>query len=97
MAISLKKIGKTYVGEIGNLDLSEPPDAETVEALLERLCAHATQPEFIHARRWRPGDIVMRDNRRAMRRATPCGFSKYERTMHRTTIKGAAPQQAAAA
>ena len=72
-------------------------DGDESEALLARLYAHCVQPEFIHAHEWRAGDIVMWDNRCTMHCATPYDASKYERTMHRTTIRGAALQRAAAA
>jgi len=67
------------------------------EALLEQLYAHCVQPEFIYAHKWRAGDVVMWDNRCTMHCATPYAVSEHERTMHRTTIKGAALRQAAAA
>ena len=72
----------------------EPAESE---ALLARLYAHCVQPEFIYAHKWQAGDIVMWDNRTTMHCATPYDFSAYERTMHRTTIKGVALRQAAAA
>ncbi len=71
--------------------------ADESEALLARLYAHCVQPQFIHAHKWSPGDIVMWDNRCTMHCATQYDVSKYERTMHRTTIKGAALCQAVAA
>jgi taurine dioxygenase len=72
----------------------EPAESE---ALLARLYAHCIQPEFIYAHKWQADDIVMWDNRCTMHCATPYDFSAYERTMHRTTIKGLALSQAAAA
>ena len=38
------------------------PTAESA-ALLAELLAHATQPRFVYTHRWRPGDLVMWDNR----------------------------------
>ncbi len=72
----------------------EPDESE---ALLARLYAHCVQPQFIYAHKWRPGDIVMWDNRCTMHCATRYDVAKYERTMHRTTIKGAALCHVAAA
>ncbi len=67
------------------------------DALLTRLYEHSVQPEFVYAHDWRPHDIVMWDNRCTMHRATTYDAEKYERTMHRTTIKGVSRQQQAAA
>jgi len=72
-------------------------DRKESSALLNRLFAHSTRPEFVYAHKWRPGDIVMWDNRCTMHCATPYDAEKYERTMHRTTIEGTAQRQAAAA
>lgn len=67
------------------------------DALLQRLYEHSAKPDFIYAHKWRPGDVVMWDNRCTMHCATMYDAEKYERTMHRTTIKGTAQLQAAAA
>ena len=72
-------------------------EKEESDALLQRLCAHSVKPQFVYAHKWRPGDIVMWDNRSTMHCATPYDAEKYERTMHRTTIKGITGQRAAAA
>lgn len=67
------------------------------DALLARLFEHSVRPEFVYAHKWRAGDIVMWDNRCTMHCATPYDAEKYERTMHRTTIRGEAQPQAVAA
>lgn len=67
------------------------------DALLQRLYEHSANPDFIYAHKWRTDDIVMWDNRCTMHRATSYDAEKHERTMHRTTIKGTARRQAAAA
>jgi len=67
------------------------------DALLQRLFDHSARAEFVYAHKWRADDIVMWDNRCTMHRATTYDSEKYDRTMHRTTIKGTALQQAAAA
>ena len=54
-------------------------------ALLDRLIAHATCPDFAYIHSWRVGDLVIWDNWRMMHRAG--GYkAKYRRVMHRTTI-----------
>lgn len=59
---------------------------EAIE-LLERLVAHTRKPEFHYFHQWRPGDMVLWDNWRAMHCATGTEPG-VERVIHRTTIKG---------
>ncbi|MCW5744646.1 MAG: TauD/TfdA family dioxygenase [Alphaproteobacteria bacterium] len=60
-------------------------------ALLDELTAHATEPEFCFAHRWRNGDLIIWDNRAVLHRATPYDTVKYKRLMQRTTVAGDAP------
>jgi taurine dioxygenase len=60
------------------------------EALLERLWAHATQPQLAWYQVWQVGDLMMWDNRCTMHRRN--AFDPSERRyMLRTQIKGARP------
>ena len=58
--------------------------------LLRDLNEHATQPAFVYAHRWVPGDLVMWDNRQMMHRVR-----RYDddqpRDMRRTTVAGTVP------
>jgi alpha-ketoglutarate-dependent 2,4-dichlorophenoxyacetate dioxygenase len=54
-------------------------------ALLAELIADATRPEFTYRHRWRPGDVVMWDNRATMHRGHPWAHDQA-RSMVRTTI-----------
>ena len=57
---------------------------------LRDLIEHATQRRFVHAHRWRVGDLVIWDNRQTMHRARP--FPADEpRDMRRTTLAGDGP------
>jgi taurine dioxygenase len=57
------------------------------EALLDTLWAHATRPELAWEHSWRPGDVVMWDNRSTMHRRN--GFDpEARRVLHRTQIRG---------
>lgn len=60
---------------------------EQADALLRRLVDHTRRPEFHYFHAWRPGDMVLWDNWRAMHctTGTPPGV---ERMIHRTTIEG---------
>lgn len=58
------------------------------EQLLQDLCAHATNPEFVYAHRWRDGDVLIWDNVAVNHRGTPFDEARWTRRMHRTTIAG---------
>ncbi len=61
-------------------------------ALLARLEAHATEERFIYRHKWRPGDLLMWDNRCLLHRADPnFDAALYPRVLHRTCLRGAAP------
>lgn len=53
--------------------------------LLEDLMARATEPRFVYRHVWRPGDVVMWDNRATMHRGRPSGAGEA-RALVRTTI-----------
>jgi len=54
---------------------------------LRGLTEHATRPEFVYSHAWRPGDLVMWDNRATMHRARR--FDRTEiRDVRRTTLAG---------
>jgi alpha-ketoglutarate-dependent 2,4-dichlorophenoxyacetate dioxygenase len=55
------------------------------KALLAQLIDHATQEPFTYLHRWRPGDVVMWDNRASMHRGRPWPGTQA-RMMVRTTI-----------
>jgi alpha-ketoglutarate-dependent 2,4-dichlorophenoxyacetate dioxygenase len=57
--------------------------------LLLDLIEHATQPKFIHAHKWREGDLVIWDNRCTMHRARPFDTSKV-RDLRRVTTRDVA-------
>ena len=65
------------------------PDDEGVE-LVASLVRHATQDEFVYCHKWRPGDLLMWDNRQTMHRVRPFDDTK-PRDMRRTTLAGDAP------
>jgi taurine dioxygenase len=60
------------------------------EALLDRIWAHAAQPQFTWSHRWRQGDVLMWDNRCTMHYRTPFGANE-RRTLHRVVVKGSKP------
>ena len=59
------------------------------KALLKELCDHATDDRFCWAHRWRPGDVLMWDNRNTMHQRH--GFDvKERRVVRRTQTQGEA-------
>jgi alpha-ketoglutarate-dependent 2,4-dichlorophenoxyacetate dioxygenase len=58
---------------------------------LRDLTEHATQHEFVYSHVWRPGDLVMWDNRQTMHRARRFDDRNEIRDMRRTTLAGDAP------
>jgi taurine dioxygenase len=60
------------------------------EDLLNRLWAHASNPDFAWYQKWKAGDLVMWDNRCAMHRRDAFDPDS-RRLMHRTQIKGDKP------
>lgn len=55
-------------------------------ALLDELMAHATQPRFVYRHQWRPGDLIVWDNRCTMHRATEFDDLSMRRELQRTTV-----------
>ncbi|MEE8247799.1 MAG: TauD/TfdA family dioxygenase [Alphaproteobacteria bacterium] len=61
-------------------------------ARLAELEAHATAKRFVFRHRWRPGDVVMWDNRCLLHRADQnFDAARHARVMHRTCLRGTAP------
>lgn len=75
----------------------EGMDEAQSRVLIDRLMAHATQPAFTYAHKWRPHDLVMWDNRAVLHRATPFATTTERRHMVRTCVAGTAPTLAIAA
>ncbi|HEY0105625.1 MAG TPA: TauD/TfdA family dioxygenase [Rhizomicrobium sp.] len=81
-------IGGHAVGVVGW------PDDEAL-ALLDDLYDLATQDRFIYVHKWRPGDLVIWDNRCTLHRATPLPSDRYKRDVRRTTINEYGPEVSA--
>jgi taurine dioxygenase len=59
--------------------------------MLDELLAHATQPQFEYRHRWRPGDLVMWDNRCLLHKANGDYDMAQTRYLYRVMLKGDAP------
>lgn len=78
-----------YVNRLMTRRIEGLPAAES-EELLEFLFNHQERPEFVYAHVWRPGDLLMWDNRCTLHARTD--FSAGERRLlRRVTILGEAP------
>lgn len=66
-----------------------PDGAALPDALLRRLQKHADQSHFYYTHRWRPGDVVVWDNRCTNHRRS--GFGEARRVMYRVQIAGSRP------
>lgn len=60
------------------------------DPLLGELYKHLVQDQFVYRHRWRPGMVVMWDNRCTMHNALG-GYDGHRRVMHRTTVAGETP------
>lgn len=69
----------SHVGRI------EGVQAEEASALLDALLAHATQPQFVYAHRWRVGDLLLWDNRCTMHRGRDFDDLRWPRDLQRVT------------
>ena len=69
----------------------EGMEQEEGKALVRALAAHATQPRYVYAHKWRKGDLVIWDNRRTLHTASMFDADRYLRIMHRTTVAGTKP------
>lgn len=71
-----------------NIEGMSPADSQT---LLRDLLARSVRPEFIYRHKWRPGDILLWDNRSALHRA----YFDYDpgeyRLLYRVLVRGEVP------
>ena len=64
---------------------------DEARALIRDLLDRATAPGMVYTHRWRPGDLVMWDNRCVLHRGRRWNESRYRRVLHRTTVAGHGP------
>jgi alpha-ketoglutarate-dependent 2,4-dichlorophenoxyacetate dioxygenase len=61
-------------------------DKEETVALVADLTARAATPDNVYSHVWRPGDLLLWDNRCVMHRATPFDVKKYRRDVRTTRL-----------
>ncbi len=79
-----------FVSPRFTIGIKEMDDTEA-QPLLDALFAHIDNRDFVYHHKWRPGDLVLWDNRQTLHLA--CGGVKPPevRRMHRTTVLGEIP------
>jgi alpha-ketoglutarate-dependent 2,4-dichlorophenoxyacetate dioxygenase len=65
---------------------------EDGQKLLDELYEFATQSKYVYSHKWRPGDLVIWDNRCTMHSPTPFERYRYKRDMRRATINEYGPE-----
>lgn len=78
-----------YVNHVYTVAIEGMHAAES-RALLDYLCRHMTQPQFVYRHRWRAGTLLMWDNRCVVHYADG-GYEGHRRLMFRTTLAGERP------
>jgi taurine dioxygenase len=64
-------------------------DSAASRAVLDQLLAHATQARYVYTHRWRPGDLVVWDNRCLLHRAVAnYDMAANRRVLLRLVVKG---------
>jgi taurine dioxygenase len=59
--------------------------------LIRELMAHATQPIYEYRHQWRPGDMVIWDNRSVMHQANTNYDMSERRYLYRLMLQGTVP------
>ncbi len=60
--------------------------------LLDDLQERATKPQYIYSHAWRPGDLVIWDNRCMIHRGSGYDADRYRRYMRQTRVRGDGPK-----
>ena len=76
-------------------DAVEGMGREDGDALLDRLYGHCDRARFRYSHKWRPGDVLIWDNRCALHRATFDFDQGKRRYLHRIMLRGERPVPAA--
>ena len=80
-----------FVTDPMRCDEVEGMDRGEGDALLDRLYAHCDRPRFQYSHRWRPGDVLIWDNRSALHQATFDFDPSQRRYLHRIMLRGNRP------
>jgi len=76
-----------YINQLMSARIEGLPEAES-RSVLEAIFAHVARPEHVYAHKWRPGDLVMWDNRSTCHARTDFPEDQT-RLLRRCTVAGA--------
>ncbi len=76
---------KEIIRTIGELD------QETTWSLMEEIESLLDNENFVYRHEWKPGDLVIWDNRCTLHSATPYDSAKFRRVLYRTQVSGEVP------
>ena len=79
-----------YINPIRIEDIVGMPEEDAL-ALLAQLLDHSTQPRFQYRHQWRPGDLIMWDNRCLLHKANGDYDMNQVRYLYRVMLQGDAP------
>ncbi|MCB1683180.1 MAG: TauD/TfdA family dioxygenase [Pseudomonadales bacterium] len=79
-----------WINAVYTIGIRELSDVDA-QALIRRLCAHATEDRFVYRHRWQQDMLTMWDNR-CVQHCAQGGYDGELRVMHRTTVAGDAPR-----
>ena len=79
-----------YINPIRIEDIVGMPEEDAL-ALLAQLLDHSTQPRFQYRHQWRPGDLVMWDNRCLLHKANGDYDMNQLRYLYRVMLQGDVP------
>jgi len=79
-----------YLGD--HAEYIQGMDYDAGRALIEAVNAQAIHPSRVYEHRWRPGDLIVWDNRCLQHRATEYDEARVRRVMRRCTVLGEVPQ-----
>jgi taurine dioxygenase len=79
-----------YINPIRTEGIVGMPEEEA-QALLADLLEHATQPRYQYRHQWRPGDLIMWDNRSLLHQANGDYDMKQLRYLYRIMLQGDVP------
>jgi len=69
----------------------EGMEPSAANALLEKLCTHSVQPQFLYKHSWQENMLTIWDNR-CVQHSAQGGYDGHARVMHRTTVAGDTPR-----
>jgi taurine dioxygenase len=66
------------------------PEEESID-LIKELIDYCTQERFLYRHKWKPGDVLVWDNRCTLHTGTPFDMKNHIRHVHRTWVRGDKP------